>query len=186
MHHKNSRRPPGRRFCLRSSAAPHNSPFSIFNSQFALTSRGEFAIISASFGTACRAGRAVWLLAFSYRLLALDNQTIRQKAKSSKLQALSQQDNLAELQSGRRREPEKFTWTAPCRGSACARSPLFVFPHGQFSGPPTRYEGRPSLFVPRFVSVRNRQRGGKRCTRQNDVADFLTEPPKECGSTLKW
>ena len=37
------------------------------------------------------------------------------------------------------------------------RSPLFVFPSRQFLRPPRRYEGRPSIFVPRFVSVRERQ-----------------------------
>ncbi len=39
------------------------------------------------------------------------------------------------------------------------RSPLFVFHTGYFSQPPSRYEGRSLLFVPRFVSVRERQRG---------------------------
>ena len=39
------------------------------------------------------------------------------------------------------------------------RSPLFVFPTGQFSRPQERYEGRSSFLVPRFVSVRERQQG---------------------------
>ena len=44
-------------------------------------------------------------------------------------------------------------------GVARMRSPLFVFPTGRFSQPPLRYEGRSSLLVPQFVSVRKRQGG---------------------------